>query len=93
MKVTLIDAGEILNGTTGRDTPKHGLIYDQLITEHGEEKAKLHYEANADGMKLIKDLVEEHSIECNLTAMDTYIHANTDEYKSKIQKELKAYRN
>ncbi|MGG3496858.1 FAD-dependent oxidoreductase [Peribacillus simplex] len=91
MKVTLIDAGEILNGTTGRDTPQHGLIYDQLITEHGEEKAKLYYEANADGMNLIKDLVEEHSIECNLTAQDAYVYANTDEYKSKVQNELKAY--
>jgi hypothetical protein len=37
--------------------------------------------------------VEKHCIECNLNAMDTYIHANTDEYKCKIPKELKAYRN
>ncbi|MFP3508965.1 FAD-dependent oxidoreductase [Peribacillus sp. SIMBA_075] len=95
IKVTLIEAGEILTGTTGHTTAKitaqHGLIYDQLITEHGEEKAKLYYEANADGMKLIKDLVEEHSIECNLTAQDAYVYANTDEYKSKVQNELKAY--
>ncbi len=37
--------------------------------KHGEEKAKLYYVANTEGMKLIKDWVEEHSIECNLTAM------------------------
>ncbi|TMS84690.1 hypothetical protein CWB69_20800, partial [Pseudoalteromonas sp. S980] len=86
---------EILTGTTGHTTAKitaqHGLIYDQLITEHGEEKAKLYYEANAEGMKLIKDLEKEHSIECNLTAQDAYVYANTDEYKSKVQNELKAY--
>ena len=95
VKVTLIEAGQILTGTTGHTTAKitaqHGLIYDQLITDHGEENAKLYYEANTDGMKLIKDLVEEHSIECNLTAQDAYVYANTDEYISKIQKELRAY--
>ncbi|MGE6377312.1 FAD-dependent oxidoreductase [Peribacillus muralis] len=95
VKVTLIDAGKILNGTTGHTTAKitaqHGLIYDQLITDHGAGKAKLYYEANAEGMQLIKDLVAEHSIDCNLTAQDAYIYANTEEYKNKIQKELKAY--
>ncbi|MED4633229.1 hypothetical protein P9443_09935 [Peribacillus frigoritolerans] len=57
--------------------------------KHGEEKAKLYYVANAEEWAY----VEKHCIECNLTAMDTYIHANTDRYKCKIPKELKAYRN
>ncbi|MFD4816192.1 FAD-dependent oxidoreductase [Peribacillus butanolivorans] len=95
VKVTLIEASEILNGTTGHTTAKitaqHGLIYDQLITDHGEEKARLYYEANTEGMELIKGLIEEHSIECNLNVQDAYVYANTDEYKSKIQEELKAY--
>ncbi|QNU02582.1 FAD-dependent oxidoreductase [Peribacillus butanolivorans] len=45
VKATLIEAGEILNRTTGQTTAKitthHGLIYDQLITDHGEEKASM----------------------------------------------------
>ncbi|MFB7637393.1 NAD(P)/FAD-dependent oxidoreductase, partial [Peribacillus butanolivorans] len=95
VKVTLIEASEILNGTTGHTTAKitaqHGLIYDQLITDHGEEKARVYYEANTEGMELIKGLIEEHSIECNLNVQDAYVYANTDEYKRKIQEELKAY--
>ncbi|MET3317950.1 UNVERIFIED_ORG: glycine/D-amino acid oxidase-like deaminating enzyme [Peribacillus simplex] len=47
VKATLIEAGEILNGTTGHTTAKitvqHSLIYDQLITDHGKGKAD--YEA------------------------------------------------
>ena len=93
VKVTLIEASEILNGTTGHTTAKitaqHGLIYDQLITDHGEEKARLYYEANTEGMEFIKGLIEEHSIECNLNVQDAYVYANTDEYKSKIQRRTK----
>ena len=94
-QVTLIEASEILNGTTGHTTAKitaqHGLIYDKLISEHGEENAKLYYEANKEGMNIIKGLIEEHSIECNLSIQDAYVYANTEEYVNKIQKELRAY--
>lgn len=95
VQVTLIEAGEILNGTTGHTTAKitaqHGLIYDKLITDHGETKAKLYYEANKEGMNFIKETIDEHSIDCNLTMQDAYVYANTDEYVSAIQKELRAY--
>ena len=43
IQVTLIEAGHILTGTTGHTTAKitaqHGLIYDQLIQQHGENAA------------------------------------------------------
>ncbi|MDM5361461.1 hypothetical protein [Peribacillus sp. ACCC06369] len=47
VKVTLIETGEIFTGTTGHTTAKitvqHGLIYDQFITDHSEEWARLYY--------------------------------------------------
>ena len=47
LKVALLDAGSILNGTTGHTTAKitaqHGLIYDELIHHFGLEKASLYY--------------------------------------------------
>lgn len=94
-KVTLIDGSEILNGTTGHTTAKitsqHGAIYDQLISKHGEEKSRLYYEANQEGMELIKTLIQEHSIDCGLTPQDAYLYADTDEGINKVKKELEAY--
>ena len=84
-----------MTGTTGHTTAKitaqHGLIYDQLITDHGEEKAKLYYQANKEAMDFIKKTAETHDIDCDLTKEDAYVYAETDEYASKIESEMKAY--
>jgi glycine/D-amino acid oxidase-like deaminating enzyme/nitrite reductase/ring-hydroxylating ferredoxin subunit len=95
ISVALIDAGEILNGTTGHTTAKvtaqHGLIYDQLIKDFGEEKARLYYEANNEAIQFINQTASEHQIDCDLSTEDAYVYAGTDEYVSKIQDEMKAY--
>jgi glycine/D-amino acid oxidase-like deaminating enzyme/nitrite reductase/ring-hydroxylating ferredoxin subunit len=95
IKVALIEADYILNGTTGHTTAKitaqHGLIYDELISHIGEEKAKLYYEAANDASQFIKNTVREHNIECDLTEEDAYVYTNSDQYMSKIINEFKAY--
>jgi glycine/D-amino acid oxidase-like deaminating enzyme/nitrite reductase/ring-hydroxylating ferredoxin subunit len=95
VRVTLIDAGDILNGTTGHTTAKitaqHGLIYDQLIKDIGDEKARLYYEANKEAMQFVINTVSELGIDCDLTYEDAYVYAGTEEYAGKIQDELRAY--
>nr|WP_078382853.1 FAD-dependent oxidoreductase [Sutcliffiella halmapala] len=94
-RVVLVDADQILNGTTGHTTAKitaqHGLIYDELINHIGEEKAKLYYEANNDALHYIKDIVNLKRIECDFSKQDAYIYATTDEEEQKIYQELDAY--
>ncbi|MBM7569899.1 FAD-dependent oxidoreductase [Aquibacillus albus] len=95
LKVALIDAGRLLNGTTGHTTAKvtaqHGLIYDELIQHIGEEKAKLYYEACTEAMDFIQERINEHNISCDFSIEDAYVYTNSDRYISKIESEKKAY--
>lgn len=95
IKVTLIEAGQLLTGTTGHTTAKitaqHGLIYDQLIQQMGVEKTKLYYEANRDAINIIKELINKHSIECDFSHQDAIIYGNTELSVHQIKNELLAY--
>ncbi|MEF2968248.1 FAD-dependent oxidoreductase [Paenibacillus sp. M1] len=95
LKVAVVDAGSILDGTTGYTTAKitsqHGLIYDQLIAHFGEEAARLYFEANEEGHRFIEETVREHSIDCDLKPEDAYIYADSDEQLGKLEKEWDAY--
>lgn len=94
-KVAVVEAGSILNGTTGHTTAKitsqHSLIYDELISHFGEENAGLYYQANDDALQFIKSLVREKKIDCDLTEEDAYIYTNSNQEMDKLLKEFKAY--
>jgi len=95
LTVTLLEADKILQETTGNTTAKitlqHGLIYDELIGNIGEEQTKRYYEANRQGQQFIKETVKKLSINCLLTEEDSYLYATSDNYAKKIEKEYKAY--
>lgn len=95
MKVVIIEAGRILTGTTGHTTAKvtaqHGIIYDELISHFGEEKAKMYYDANTDGLKFVQKTIEINGIDCDYSTQDAIIYADTDQGISKVEKEAKAY--
>ena len=94
-KVTLIEARDILSGVTGNTTAKisaqHGLIYNELINTFGEKKARLYYEANRDGLNLIKDISESLSIECDFETRDASVFSTSSKGKKQIEKESQAY--
>jgi glycine/D-amino acid oxidase-like deaminating enzyme/nitrite reductase/ring-hydroxylating ferredoxin subunit len=95
VKVALIEADRILNGTTGHTTAKvtaqHGLIYDEFINHLGEEKAKMYYEAANDALQFIRNTIREHHIECDWMEEDAYVYTNSNPYISKVINEFKAY--
>ncbi|WP_431800975.1 NAD(P)/FAD-dependent oxidoreductase [Halobacillus andaensis] len=94
-KVVLLEAGRLLEGTTGYTTAKvtsqHGLIYDYLIRTFGRDKARLYYQANEDALKLIEQIQEELNIDCDFSRQDAYVYSVTDKGKQEIYKEAEAY--
>lgn len=95
VKVTLIEAGNILNGTTGHTTAKitaqHGVIYDEFINHFGEEKAKMYYNATDSARAFIKDTVQQLNIDCDYEEHDAYIYTNSEAEFQKLEKEAQAY--
>ncbi|MGV3487583.1 MAG: FAD-dependent oxidoreductase [Tuberibacillus sp.] len=95
LKVALIEAGHILDGTTASTTAKvtaqHNIFYDELIQHMGKEKAQRYYEANSKAIEFIKETAEKLHIDCDMSAEDAYIYAVTDQYAKKLEKEYDAY--
>ncbi|GAB3066404.1 FAD-dependent oxidoreductase [Virgibacillus ainsalahensis] len=95
LKVILLDAGEILNGTTGHTTAKvtaqHGLIYDELIQHFGIDKASQYYQASEEAKRFIKETIEQHHIDCDYKEEDAYIYTNAESYIQRLENEKKAY--
>ena len=68
-EVVLIDKSETASGntknTTAKITSQHDLIYDKLIKEFGEEKAKQYARANELAIKKYKEIIDERKIKCD----------------------------
>lgn len=95
LNVALLEADDLMSGTTGHTTAKitaqHDLIYDELMTNLGKSKAKLYYEANLQALQFIKYTINELKIDCELSNQDAYLYATTEEYAQKVKKEYEAY--
>lgn len=93
--VALLESRELVGGTTGGTTAKltsqHELIYDKLIQREGLNIAKLYYEANQDGLRLIESLVDEYRIDCGFERMDSYLFSQDGSTTHDLKKEAEAY--
>lgn len=94
LKVAVIEATKIANGTSGHTTAKvtsqHGLIYEKIIKKFGEEKARQYAEANEAAIQFISNLVKKRNIECDFSSQDSYVYTQSEDYIDKIEKEVKA---
>ncbi len=94
LKVVLIEADRILQGTTGHTTAKitsqHSLIYAKLITQLGKEAARQYAEANENAIKFIADTVQENQIDCDFKWCPAYVYTQSEQYVKKIENESQA---
>lgn len=93
LKVAVLEADGILQGTTGHTTAKitsqHGLIYNKIKTQMGEEKARLYADANESAIKMIGNLIEDNNIDCDFSWQPAYIYTQSEDYIQKIMDETK----
>ncbi len=82
LNVALIEKDHVGSGatsyTTGKLTYMQDLIYHKMKTE----EAMLYLESQKEAIKIVKDIIKKHNIDCNLESTSSYVF--TDEY-SKIQ--------
>ncbi|BBW98020.1 FAD-dependent oxidoreductase [Geobacillus sp. FSL W8-0032] len=95
VRVALVEADRLLNGTTGHTTAKitaqHDLIYDELISHFGAEKARLYYDACMDALRFIRLTVESREIDCDFGEQDAYVYTTSSSSLPKLVKEWEAY--
>lgn len=91
LKVAVVEADRILQGTTGHTTAKitsqHSLIYSRIKSYMGEEKARQYAEANEAAIRTISDLINNVGIDCDFHWEPAYTFTFTDSYIQKIADE------
>ena len=91
-EVVLIDKSKIANGntrnTTAKITSQHDLIYNTLIEEFGQEKAKQYAYANELAIKKYEEIIKERKIDCDFEKVPAYIYSLNE--TDKIIKEVEA---
>ncbi len=88
----IIEAEEICSGNTQRTTAKitlqHELIYNKLIKEYGEDKARQYAMANEKAIEKYKDIIKKNNIECEFEDMPNYLY--TVDKIEDLEKEFEA---
>ncbi|RQD75476.1 MAG: FAD-dependent oxidoreductase [Candidatus Syntrophonatronum acetioxidans] len=94
LKVAVIEADRIVQGTTGHTTAKitsqHDLIYDKLIKHLGKERAQQYAEANEYAINFIEEIVKEKKIDCDFSRQLACVYTQSNEYIQKILNEVEA---
>lgn len=94
LKVAVLEADRIAQGTTGHTTAKitsqHNLIYSKIKTQMGEELARQYADANEFAIKEIKRVADDNNIECDYVPQSAFVYTQQEEYIQKISDEVKA---
>jgi len=93
-RVLLVERAHIASGVSGFTTAKvtagHGLVYSHLESDYDGDTSRRYAEAQLAGLELVRRLVEEHGIACDLEAVPNYVAAETENELESIEREVEA---
>lgn len=89
--VTVVEALQIghgtTGGTTGKVTSQHGLIYQELVDQHGEDVARTYAKTNEGAITLVREIVARHGIEAGLSERDAYVFSERQDQAGRVRRE------
>ncbi|PCR90246.1 FAD-dependent oxidoreductase [Natrinema ejinorense] len=92
--VAVLESDRIVESTTGHTTAKltsqHGLIYDTLVSQFGEEKAKQYAHANEAAIEEVERRIDDGDIDCDFRRTDAYTYAASSDDRERIREEVDA---
>lgn len=94
--VALLEARRIGQGVTGNTTAKitalHGLVYDKLINNFGEDGARTYADANKSALAEIRRRVGDYGIDCDLRTTTAYTYTEDPDEEDAFHAEVEAGR-
>lgn len=94
-EAVLVDADRIGYGCSGRNTGKitvqHGLVYAELESKFGLDRARRYYEMNDKALELVETLIAKFNIRCDFQRVPACVYTQDEGYAEKINKEYETY--
>ena len=93
LNVILVKRNEIGGGITSRTTGKltylQDLIYSTLNNKYSYDIAYKYLNSQMDAINIVKNVILENNIDCNLDCQDSFLFTNNKDNISKIEEEKK----
>src|SRR5690606_846271 len=90
-RVAVVEARRVGRQATGHSTAKvtsqHGVIYRELVSKHGQEKAALYAEANQAAVERVAQFVRELAIDCDFQRNAAYVYTTSDKGLETLREE------
>jgi glycine/D-amino acid oxidase-like deaminating enzyme/nitrite reductase/ring-hydroxylating ferredoxin subunit len=91
LKVALVEARRIGEGVTGKSTAKitsqHNITYTIIAKKFGMDGARRYADANETGLRIIRQLVDRHSIDCALETRPAFTWTRDPDEVERIEQE------
>src|SRR3954462_9147008 len=93
-RVAVVEAGRVGAGgtayTTAKVTSLHGIQYQSVASNFGDDGASAYAEANEKGLAQVAAFVDELKIDCDWRRKPAYTYAEDDSDRDTIEKEVDA---